>query len=151
MRTTDFSRAPRVAQAKAQFVGATHFRGPLDLLGLARRWLPMQRALKRAPGYCAHWTFYWFPFTFGTIAFFSDCDSLLRFARSPQHADLMRWVMRPNASGGFIRLWEVQPGGYSSGVWRAERPGAMRAISHFTALSGEEGPPLVDDVADAPR
>ncbi len=151
MRTTDFSRAPRIAQAKAQFVGATRFRGPLDLIGLARKWFPVERRLKVASGYCGHWTFYWFPFTFGTVAFFTDEASLLRFARTPEHAALMQWVMRPNASGGFIRLWSAEPSGYSSGVWRAEAPGLMRGITHFTALADEEHPPRVDETAAQAR
>lgn len=147
MRTTDFSRLPRIGQARAQFVGATKFRSPIDLVGLAFRWFPMERRLRRAEGYMGHMTFFWFPFTFGTIAFFADRDSLLRFARSPEHADLIQWVMRPNARGGFIRLWAAEPAGYSSGVWRAEPPSAMRAISHFSALVDEERPPLVEDAA----
>src|SRR5215213_919177 len=49
MRTTDFSRAPDIGQATAQFVGATHFTGPRALLGLYRRWRPMIRRLKQWP------------------------------------------------------------------------------------------------------
>jgi hypothetical protein len=117
MRTTDFSRAPDIGQAGAQFVGATNFR---------------------------HRVWFRFPFTFGTIAFFTDRDALLTFARCPEHARLMQWVMEPgNARGGFIRFWEVLPDGYSSGVWRAESPHEMKAIERFTHLEGENEPPLV--------
>lgn len=146
MRTTDFSRAPAVGQATAQFVGATRFTGPRALLHLSRLWFPMVRRMKRSPGYMGHKIWYRFPFTLGTIAFFSDKDALLAFARSPEHAAIMRWVMEPgNATGGFIRIYEVLPHGYSSGVWRAEPPGAMRAIDQFTPLMGEQHPPLVAD------
>jgi len=54
MRTTDFSRAPLIGQATAEFVGATKFRGPLSMIQLARRWYPMLAKLKRSPGYRGH-------------------------------------------------------------------------------------------------
>jgi hypothetical protein len=146
MRTTDFSCAPDIGQATAQFVGATFFNGPLAMLRLYRRWRPMMRRLKRAPGYRGHRVWYRFPFTLGTIAFFADRDALLSFARSPEHAELMRWVMEPgNARGGFIRIYEALPQGYSSGVWRAEPGKLMKAIDRFTPLEGEEQGPLVAD------
>jgi len=80
----------------------------------------------------------------GTIAFFADKDALLSFARSPEHHAIMRWVMEPgNAHGGFIRLYEALPFGYSSGCWRAEPPHVMRHIDHFTPLTTEtQGPPV---------
>ncbi|MBO0783200.1 MAG: hypothetical protein J2P37_30670 [Ktedonobacteraceae bacterium] len=137
MRTTDFSHAPAIGQATAQFVGATCFAGPLRLLGLYRRWRPLVKRLKQTPGYRGHRVWYRFPFTLGTIAFFADRDALLKFARSPEHASIMRWVMQPgNARGGFIRFYEVLPHGYSSGIWRAEDH-EMKAIEHFTPLSSE--------------
>jgi hypothetical protein len=144
MRTTDFSAAPPIGQATAQFVGATSFRGPRALLSLYRRWRPMERRLRRSPGYRGHRVWYRFPFTFGTIAFFADRDALLAFARCPEHAALMRWVMQPgNAKGGFIRIYEALPHGYSSGVWRSEPGHAMQAIARFTPLHGEaQGPPV---------
>lgn len=146
MRTTDFSHAPIIGQATAQFVGATRFRGPRAFVHLGRRWLAMVRRMKSAPGYCGHHVWYRFPFTLGTIAFFDNADSLLAFARSPEHAEIMRWVMEPgNARGGFIRIYQASPHGYSSGVWRAEPPHIMRAIDHFTPLHDEtEGPAVVD-------
>ena len=85
MRTTDFSRAPLIGQATAEFVGATKFRGPISMIKLARRWYPMLAKLKRSPGYRGHHVWYRFPFTLGTIAFFADTDALLSFARSPEH------------------------------------------------------------------
>ncbi|GAC1466919.1 MAG: hypothetical protein NVS2B16_15510 [Chloroflexota bacterium] len=144
MRTSDFSRAPLMGQATAQFVGGTSFRHPLALVGLYRRWRPMLKRLKASDGYRGHRVWFHFPFTFGTIAFFSDREALMIFARSPEHADLMQWVMKPgNAHGGFIRIWEVNPDGYSSGIWRAEEPHLLKAIEQFTPLPGEENPPLV--------
>jgi hypothetical protein len=144
MRSADFSCAPPIGQATAQFVGATFFTGPLPVLELTWRWRRLLRRLKQSPGYRGHRVWYRFPFTFGTIAFFSDRDSLLAFARSAEHASIMRWVMEPgNARGGFIRIYEVQPQGYSSGVWRAEEPKLMRHIERFTPIAGEEHAPRV--------
>jgi hypothetical protein len=148
MRTTDFSRAPAIGQATAQFVGGTRFAGPRALVGLLRRWQPMVRRLKRSPGYRGHQVWYRFPFTLGTVAFFADRESLLSFARCPEHAEIMRWVMEPgNARGGFIRFYEVVPHGYSSGVWRAEPPHAMQSIERFTSVGDEEQGPRVADLA----
>jgi hypothetical protein len=144
MRTTDFSAAPAIGQATAQFVGGTKFAGPTALLGLYRRWRPMERRLKQAPGYRGHRVWYRFPFTLGTIAFFSDREALLRFARCSEHRELMRWVMEPgNARGGFIRFYEALPNGYSSGVWRAEEGKEMQAIHRFTPVGQESQGPLV--------
>ena len=147
MRTTDFSRAPLMGQAGAQFVGGTNFTGLRAFVGLARRWFPLVRRMKRSPGYRGHKIWYTFPFTIGTIAFFATRDDLLVFARTREHAEIMRWVMRPgNAHGGFIRLYEVLPSGYSSGVWRAETGHELRAIERFTPLSHEQaGPPVPPD------
>jgi hypothetical protein len=143
MRTTDFSRAPAFGQANAMFVGATRFSGPFAMMRLYTFWRPMVRRLKRSPGYCGHHVWYRFPFTLGTMAFFKDKKSLLLFARSPEHAALMRWVMEPgHAQGGFIRLMDAQPSGYSSGIWRAEG-NVMQAIENYTPVPGEEaGPPV---------
>jgi hypothetical protein len=137
-----------MGRATAQFVGGTKFRHPLALIGLYRRWRPMVRRLKSSSGYLGHRVWFRFPFTFGTIAFFTDREALLTFARCSEHARLMEWVMRPgNAHGGFIRFWEVLPDGYSSGVWRAEAPHEMKAIERFSPLTGEQEPPLVADRA----
>jgi hypothetical protein len=102
----------------------------------------MVRQLKRSPGYKGHRVWYRFPFTLGTIAFFADKDALLSFARSPEHAAIMRWMMEPgNAKGGFIRIYEMLPHGYTSGVWRSDPPGAMQTIDRFIPLTGEEDRP----------
>lgn len=149
MKTTDFSRAPRIGQATYEFVGATSFAGPLAMLRLGPRWLRMILRARRSPGYCGSRVFYEFPFTLGTIAFFRDRDSLMRFARSVEHASLMTWVMRPeNARGGFIRLYQAEELGYSSGIWRAEPPHALRHIPRFSPVAGEERGPRVTDLAD---
>jgi len=143
MRTTDFSAAPPIGQANALFAGGTRFASPLSFIGLYRRWAPMVRLMKRMPGYRGHHVWYRFPTTLGTIAFFSDRAALLKFARTKEHAELMRWVMRPgNARGGFIRLHEALPSGYSSGVWRAEG-NVMQAMDEYTPLPGEERAPPV--------
>ena len=153
MRTTDFSRAPLIGQAGAQFVGATKFTGPRAFVGLVRRWFPLVRRMKRSRGYRGHKIWYSFPFTLGTIAFFATRDDLLTFARTKEHAEIMRWVMRPgNAHGGFIRLFEVLPSGYSSGVWRAEAGHELRAIEQFTPLSHEaQGPAVPEDAQRGTR
>jgi hypothetical protein len=145
MRTTDFSRAPAQAQAGAMFVGATRYRGPLALARLLPRWLRMVRDLRRVRGYRWHRVYWQPPFTLGTIAFFTDRDAMLRFARTRHHRALMSWVTdgRRNATAGFIRLYAADPAGYSNGAWRAE-DGQLAAISHFTPLSREaSGPPVV--------
>ena len=51
MRTTDFSRAPSIGQAGAQFVGGTKLTGPIAFVGLVRRWFPLVRRMKRSRGY----------------------------------------------------------------------------------------------------
>ncbi|WP_433393132.1 DUF4188 domain-containing protein [Micromonospora sp. KLBMP9576] len=144
MRTTDFSAAPPAGQATAMFVGATRYAGLTSIVRLTGRWLRMVRQMKRMTGYRWHTVYYRFPFTLGTIAFFSDRDALLKFARSRHHRDLMCWVTdgTRNATAGFIRLYDAAPHGYSNGVWRAEGDG-MAHVPTFTALSTEvDGPPV---------
>lgn len=115
MRTTDFSRAQ--AQAGVMFLGATRCRGPLALARLLPGWLAMVRDLKRIRGYCWHHVYWQPPFTLGTIAFFTDREAMLRFARTRQHRALVSWVTdgRRNATAGFIRLYTAESGGYSNG------------------------------------
>jgi hypothetical protein len=143
MRTTDFSHAPAMGQANALFAGGTCFTSPWSFIGLYRRWVPMVRRMKKMPGYRGHYVWYRFPSTLGTIAFFADRTALLKFARTKEHGELMRWVMEPrHARGGFIRLHAALPSGYSSGIWRAEG-NVMQAIEEYTPLPGEEhGPPV---------
>ena len=145
MRTSDFSAAPPVGQSTAMFVGATRYAGPLSMIRLTRSWFRMVKQMKRMSGYRWHTIYYQFPFTLGTIAFFSDRDAMLKFARSKEHRDLMCWVTdhgTRNATGGYIRLYNAEPQGYSNGVWRAEGA-TMAHIPTFTPLSTEDsGPPV---------
>ncbi|WP_326558494.1 DUF4188 domain-containing protein [Micromonospora sp. NBC_01796] len=145
MRTSDFSAAPPVGQATAMFVGATRYRGPRSIVTLTRTWFKMVRQMRRMDGYRWHTVYYRFPFTLGTVAFFSDRDALLKFARSRHHRELMCWVTdhgTTNATGGYIRLYTAEPEGYTNGVWRAEADG-MAHIPTFTPLSTENtGPPV---------
>ena len=145
MRTNDFSKAPPQGQATAMFVGATRYRGPLSILMLSFTWYRMLADLRRMRGYCWHKVYWEFPFTLGTLAFFTDRDAMLRFARSRYHRKLMIWVTdgTRHATGGYIRLYTAEPGGYSNGVWRAEA-NMMVYIPIFTPLGSEElGPSVV--------
>jgi hypothetical protein len=145
MRTDDFSAAPAIGRATAMFVGATRYRGPVSVLRLFPKWLRLVRQMKRMRGYRWHRVYWQFPFTLGTIAFFSDRDALLKLARSKAHRELMCWVADAgtrNASGGYIRLYNAEPGGYANGVWRAEEA-VMAHVEVFTPLSTEAaGPPV---------
>jgi hypothetical protein len=143
MRTTDFSLAPDLGQANAEFVGGTNFTSLISLMELCTKWQALKKRLVKAPGYKGHRVWYRFPFVIGTIAFFADKDSLMAFARTPEHAEIMKWVMNPGkARGGFIRVYEALPHGYSSGVWRAEG-NEMKAIENFSPLTSEgDGPPV---------
>lgn len=144
MRTTEFAKAPVPGPAGAMFVGATRYRNPLAIARLLPNWIAMLRDLKRMRGYCWHRVYWQFPLTLGTIAFFTDRDAMLRFARSRHHRALMVWVTdrRRNATGGFIRLYAAEPAGYSNGLWRAEAD-EMAHIPYFTPLSHEESGPAV--------
>jgi hypothetical protein len=149
MRTNDFGMAPPQGQATAMFVGATRYRGPRSIIAHSITWYRMTRDMKRMRGYCWHKVYWQFPFTLGVMAFFSDRDALLRFARTRHHRKLMIWVTdgRKNSTGGFIRLYSAEPQGYSNGVWRAEGD-EMAHIPNFTPLSTEEhGPPVLREKA----
>lgn len=146
MRTDDFSKAPPQGRANAMFLGATRYRSPLSLVTLSFTWFRLVRDMKRMRGYCWHKVYWEFPFTLGTMAFFTDRDALLRFARSRHHRKLMIWVTdgTKNANGGYIRLYNAEPDGYSNGVWRAEAT-VMAHIDDFTPLSTEShGPPVAE-------
>ena len=149
MRTKDFSKTPLIGQATAMFVGATSYRGLGSIFYLTTIWFKMINQMKKMPGYCKHFVWYEFPFTLGTIAFFKDRDSLLRFARSKHHSQLMVWVTdgAKNANGGFIRLYNAEEEGYSNGKWRAEE-NIMKVIERFTPLSSETTGPFVKRPTD---
>lgn len=144
MRTSDFGKAPPQGQATAMFVGATRYRSPLSILTLTFTWVRMVRDMKRMRGYCWHKVYWEFPLTLGTLAFFTDRDALLRFARSRHHRKLMVWVTdgTKNATGGYIRLYNAEPEGYSNGIWRAEGE-TMGHIADFTPLTSEQTGPAV--------
>ena len=144
MRTRDFSRAPAQARAGAMFIGGTRYANPLVLLRMAPGWIRMVRDMRRMSGYCWHTVYWQFPLTLGTIAFFTDRDALLRFARTRHHRKLMMWLTdgTRNATAGFIRLYTASPDGYSNGAWRAE-DGAMGHIEQFTPLGAETTGPAV--------
>ena len=138
MRSSDFSKAPIKAQGESMFVGATHYKGPHAWFVLMFTWVRLERMLKKPPGYCWHKTYYEFPFTLGTIAAFRDNDSMLRFARSKHHRNLMQWATknRRNADGGYIRLFEATENGYTNGRWRAEDD-EWAHIERFTETTKE--------------
>jgi hypothetical protein len=144
MRTTDFSRAPRVAQAGAMFVGGTRYTSPSAWARHAGRYRTMIGQMKRMRGYCGHRTYWEPPFTLGTIGWFETVDDLMLFARSGVHRDLMDWVVdgTRNATGGWIRIYAAETSGYSNGVWRAEG-NVMQNIETFTPIGKEKtGPPV---------
>lgn len=109
-RPTRPARAPRanpgLADARAMFVGATRYTGPLAWLALARTWYPMVAKMQRLRGFRWYAVYWSAPFTLGTLAFFSGRDELLAFARMPEHRDLMRWITDGErwGTGGYIRL-----------------------------------------------
>ena len=139
MRSDDFSLAPVPARAGAMFVGATRYSGPRSILALGPGWLRMVREMKRMKGYVWHKVYWRAPFTLGTIAFFSDRDELLKFARSSAHARLMCWLTDEGgkrATAGWIRIYTADAHGYTNGVWRAE-DGRLGHIDTFAPLGTE--------------
>jgi hypothetical protein len=144
VKTDDLSLVPPYGRANAVFVGATQYSGPRAVLAHWPKFIRLRRRLKRAPGFCGHYLYYKFPFTFGQVVLFEEMDQMLRFARNKLHRELMSWVTDGdrNANAGFIRLYDARPGGsYANGRWSAE--GAAGYDERFTALSKEtEGPPV---------
>jgi hypothetical protein len=148
MKTTDLSKLPRFGQANAVFIGASEYTGVRALLEHLPKWFRLRRRLKAAPGFCGHYVYYKFPFTFGQVVLFENMDQLLRFARNKVHRELMAWITEHdgekgrNAKAGFIRLYKALPdGAYANGSWSAD--GAAGYDERFTALSTEdEGPPV---------
>ncbi|MBK8730995.1 MAG: DUF4188 domain-containing protein [Tetrasphaera sp.] len=146
MRSADFSKAPRIAQAGAMFTGATRYNGIPAWITLSWTWHKLVKRMKAMPGYCWHTVYYEPPFTLGTIAYFDTRDDLLRIARSPEHRKLMQWITdgTKNAKGGYIRLWVAEPDGYTNGIWRAEG-NVMAHIETYSPIRGDQGPQRVDD------
>lgn len=153
MRTKDFSRAPRRAQAGALFIGSTRYNGLRQWITLYRTWRPFVKRMTATDGYCWHKVYWEPPYTLGTIACFETKDDLLRIARTPEHRKLMQWVANGStdqATAGFIRLFDADPDGYTSGIWRAE-DAAMTHIEEFTRTAGEARDSRVDDPASEIR
>ncbi|WP_453985797.1 hypothetical protein [Brevibacterium casei] len=140
MRSNDFSLAPPQAQAGAYFLGANRYRSPLHMLGQLRRWPPLAKALRRAPGYLWHRSYYEFPDRIGLFVAFATRDDLMRFARTPEHVTIMRWLIGDGESsparGGFIRILTADEWGYTNGEFRAE-DGRLGMIENFTPTSEE--------------
>jgi hypothetical protein len=95
-----------ISDAHAMFVGATKYTGPAALIALTRIYYPMIRRMVTMRGYVWFTTYYEFPFTLGTLAFFETRDDLLGFARMPGHRHLMQWITKDtrNGTAGYIRL-----------------------------------------------
>ena len=106
-KQTGPARATRpIADAHAMFVGATKYTGPSALIALSRIYYPMIARMVTMRGYVWFTTYYEFPFTLGTLAFFERRDDLLAFARMPGHRHLMQWITKDtrNGTAGYIRL-----------------------------------------------
>ncbi|MEU9114937.1 DUF4188 domain-containing protein [Streptomyces sp. NPDC048483] len=145
MRSTDFSRTPAPGPAGALFVGATSYSGLRAIVALTPRWLRMVREMRRMRGYVWHKVYWRFPYTLGTIAFFTERDDLLKFARGKAHHELMCWLTDEGsgrATGGYIRIYTAEESGYTNGIWRAE-DGRLGHIDTFTPLSYEHTPRTV--------
>ena len=68
MRTRDFSRAPRMAQANAMFTGGNRYASVWALASTVPRWRRMVADMRRMRGYCAHKIYYEPPLTLGVLA-----------------------------------------------------------------------------------
>jgi hypothetical protein len=135
MRTTDFSKAPRLARAEAMVVVETG--GSRDARQEARA------AAKAHAGFCWSTTFRAKDphgrVVLGVIAYFSSGAEAEDFAAT-------------STPGQRTRLFHAERQGYSNGVWRAEG-NVMAHIERFTPVSLEtqrrSEPPRVD--APSPR
>ncbi len=144
MRSNDFSQAPPQARAEVFFLGANRYRSPLAMLGQIRRWPKVARALRTAPGYLWHRSYFEVPDRIGLMVAFASQDDLMRYARTPEHREIMKWLVgsgeRSPARGGFIRILRAEEWGYTNGEFRAE-DGRLGMIDEFTKLSSEEPHP----------
>ncbi len=153
MRTTDFSNAPRRAQAGAMFTGATRYNSVKEWATLSLTWRKFVKRMKASPGYCWHKIYWEPPYTLGTIAYFDTMEDLFAVARTPEHRKLMRWLADgtdDQATAGYIRLYRADPHGYTSGIWRAEDR-SMSHIEEYSPLPGDTKPQRVDDAASEIR
>ncbi|MDZ5078802.1 hypothetical protein [Nesterenkonia sp. HG001] len=135
MRTRDFSacRAPQ-ARTGALFLGCNEYRSPKAFAEQLITWAPLGRALKRAPGYLWHRSYYEFPLRIGLVVSFESRESLMEFAKMPEHQAIMHWLVGTSPEtgtrsadpakapvvGGFIRILEAEDVGYANGTWRAD-------------------------------
>lgn len=142
MRSNDFSAGPPQARATSFFLGCNRYRTPLSMLGQLTQWPPVARALRKHPGYLWHRSYYQFPFGIGLMVGFRDRESLLDFARTPEHRKIMDWLVggeKTPAKGGFIRLLTAEEWGYTNGCYRAD--GELGMIENFTPIGEEETGP----------
>ena len=140
MRSNDFSKAPPQARAEVVFLGANRYRNPVVMIGQLRRWPKLAKALRRAPGYLWHRSYYEFPDRIGLIVAFTTRDDLMKYARTPEHVEIMKWLVgngeNSPAKGGFIRILTAEEWGYTNGEFRAEGS-RLGMIDSFTKLSSE--------------
>ncbi|GAB3193208.1 hypothetical protein [Nesterenkonia suensis] len=135
MRTRDFSacRAPQ-ARTGALFLGCNEYRTPKAFAEQLITWAPLARALKNAPGYLWHRSYYEFPLRIGLVVCFDSRQSLMAFAKAPEHQAIMHWLVGTSpetgtrsanptqapVAGGFIRILQAEDVGYVNGTWRAD-------------------------------
>lgn len=140
MRSKDFSLTPPQGRAEAVFLGANRYRNPLAMLGQVRRWPKVAKGLKVAPGYLWHRSYFEFPDRIGLMVAFATRDDLMKYARTPEHREIMKWLIgggeKAPARGGFIRIFGAEEWGYTNGEFRAE-DAQLGMIDSFTAVSDE--------------
>ena len=121
MFTTDFSKAPKLAQGSHAFFGATRYAGLGAVVRLPLVWRRVSRRMRRSPGYQGHVIWYRFPFTFGNLSLWDTRENMAGFAHSAEHRAAIHWVTRPGVGeGAFIRFLTADATGHSLGSWRAE-------------------------------
>ena len=117
----------------------------------------LRRRLKAAPGFCGHYVYYKFPFTFGQVVAVREHgpDAALRKEQGAPRADVRgsptRRRGRAQREGGLhppVRGPARRH--YANGAWSAE--GAAGYDERFTASSKEtEGPPVQPQKAKPPE
>ncbi|GAB95555.1 hypothetical protein BJY21_001093 [Kineosphaera limosa] len=150
MRTTDFSAAPRLAQAEAMLAGGQRYASVRMLASALPRWRRLIGDLRRAPGYCAHRLYVERPRTVGLLAWFDTTEELQHALQGSEHEWFTHNSVGSAAAGAasrgvterFMRIFAADPHGYSNGVWRAEDQ-RMAHEERFTPLSTERQAPKV--------
>lgn len=153
MRTTDFSAAPPQGRAGAFFFSCNYYHSPLGMVRQVIRWPKLSARLRATPGYLWHRSYYQFPLGIGLLVGFDTQESLKEFARTPEHVELMHWLLPEDpdqevAKGGFIRILVPQEHGYTNGNCNAQ--GRMSMIRRFAPLAGESDPPATTPLTDPP-